>query len=205
MRQEQATERDAAALATGQRRDVLFARRKPQRVHGVIDLAVEIPEPLRLDLVLRLLEVVVELLHLRVGQRFAELPGELLVPLQDGAAVRHAFLDVAPHVLAGIELRLLGQQAGAVTLRNAGVADVLLVDAGHDAKERRLARAVRAQHADLGGRVEGERDPLQDLPLGPRGDLFEPVHGVDELRRHVRTVSARNAIRFSLSTAGEAR
>src|SRR5437773_6808889 len=195
VRQKQPAERDATALAARERSHVLFGGRQPQRVHRMVDLAVEIPEPPRLDLVLRLLEVGVQLVHLVVRERLAELRRKLLVPLQHRPPVRDAFLDVAPHVLAGVKLRLLGEQAGAIALRNARVADVLLVDARHDAEERRLPRAVRAEHADLGGRVEGERDPLQDLALRPGHDLLEPVHRVDELWRHVRTVSAHEAIR----------
>ncbi len=196
VRQEQPAERDATALAARQGPGVLFAGRQPQGVHGVVDLAVEIPKTLRLDLVLRLLEVSVQLVHLALRERLAELRRQLLVALQDGAPVRDAFLDVAPHVLAGVELRLLGEEAGAIALGDARVADILLVDARHDAEERRLPRAVRAEHPDLGGRVEGERDPLEDLALRPGHDLLEPVHRVDELRRHIGTVSAHDAIRF---------
>ena len=54
------------------------------------------------------------------------------------------------------------------------------VDAGHDPQQGRLARAVQAQHADLGAREEGQPDVLQDGPLR-RDDLGHPVHGVDVL------------------------
>jgi hypothetical protein len=168
----------------------------------VIDLAVEVPKALRLDLVLCLLKVCVQLVHLGVRERLAELRRQLLVALQDGTPVGDTLLDVAPHVLCGVELRLLGEQAGAVPLRDARIAHVLLVDAGHDAKERGFARAVRAENTDLGGRIERQCDPLQDLPLRAGRDLLEPVHRVNELRRHVRTVSAHNEIRFSISTLG---
>ena len=144
----------------------------------------------------RLLEVRVELVHVRIRQRLAELRRKLLVPFQDGALVGDPLLNIATHVLAGVELRFLRKQAGAVALRDARVADVFLVDAGHDAKQCRFARAVRAEHADLRRRVEGQRDAFQDLPLGAGRDLLESVHRVDELRRHVRTVSAADRIRF---------
>jgi hypothetical protein len=171
----------------------------------VVDLAVEIPQALRLDLVLRLLEIGIELVHLGLGERLRELRRKLFVPLQDGALIGDALVDVAPHVLGRVELRLLREQARPVALGDVRVADVLLVDAGHDAQQRRLARAVRAQHADLGSRVEGQRDSLQDLALAPGGDLLEAVHRVDELRWHKETVSACEAIRFPPSTAGEGR
>ena len=54
------------------------------------------------------------------------------------------------------------------------------VDARHDPQQRRLARAVEAEHADLGAREERQRDVAQDVPLG-RHDLADAVHGVDEL------------------------
>ena len=63
MGQEQAAERDAAPLATGELGDIGVARRQPQGVHGVLDVAVEIPQALCLDLVLGLLEVLADLLH----------------------------------------------------------------------------------------------------------------------------------------------
>jgi len=63
------------------------------------------------------------------------------------------------------------------------VAREVVLDAGHDAQQRRLARAVRAEDADLGARVEGERDALQDL-LALRGDFPQVPNREDELRRH---------------------
>ena len=57
---------------------------------------------------------------------------------------------------------------------------IVLVDAGHDAQQRRLAGAVEAEHADLGAREEGQRDVLEDLALG-RNDLAHAVHRVDVL------------------------
>src|SRR5437773_858891 len=141
VRQQQTAKRDATALAARERFGVLLARRQTERIHRVVDLAVEIPETLRLDLVLRLLEVRVQLVHFVIRKRLAELRRQLFVPLQDRPPVRDAFLDVAPHVLGGVELGLLGEQAGAVALRDARVADVLLVDTRHDAEKRRFAGA----------------------------------------------------------------
>ncbi len=65
-----------------------------------------------------------------------------------------------------------------------GLALDLLVDAGHDLEQRRLARAVQAEHADLGAGEEGQRDVVQDLPLG-RHDLADAMHGEDVLS-HIR-------------------
>jgi hypothetical protein len=54
------------------------------------------------------------------------------------------------------------------------------VDAGHDAQQRRLARAVQAQHADLGAGKNDEPDVLEDHSLR-RHDLGDALHGVDVL------------------------
>ena len=72
-----------------------------------------------------------------------------------------------------------------MTLGQPRIAEVFGVDAGHDPEERALAGAVRAEHADLGARVEREVDPLQDLALRAGRDLLEIAHGEDELGRHV--------------------
>ena len=52
--------------------------------------------------------------------------------------------------------------------------------AGHDLEQRRLARAVQADDADLGAGEERQRDVLQDL-LAPRIGLGELVHVIDVL------------------------
>ena len=64
-----------------------------------------------------------------------------------------------------------------------GLAQEIRVHAGHDAQERALAGAVRAEHADLGAGEEREPDALQDLPLG-RDDLAKILHREDVLVRH---------------------
>ena len=72
------------------------------------------------------------------------------------------------------------QVADAGALGDPGLAGELLVDAGHDLEQRRLARAVDADHADLGVRVEGQLDVLQDLLAAGIG-LGQALHVIDEL------------------------
>jgi len=79
----------------------------------------------------------------------------------------------------------LRQEAHAEAVGQPSVALVLAVDAGHDPQERALPRPVRAEHADLGARVEREVDPFQDLALGAGHDLLQIAHREDELWRHV--------------------
>jgi hypothetical protein len=83
---------------------------------------------LRVDLVL-------ELRHL-VGGLVGIVHGELVVAIELGLLLGHAFHDVAGHVLLFVELRLLRQ----ITHRNAvgspGLAEKLLLFSCHDAKQR---------------------------------------------------------------------
>ena len=93
-----------------------------------------------------------------------------------------ALLDRLAHRLRRVELRLLRQEADRAGPASAMASpSILLVDARHDPQQGRLARAVQAQHADLGAREERERDVLEDLALG-RDDLAHAVHRVNVLR-----------------------
>ena len=67
--------------------------------------------------------------------------------------------------------------------RQGGLPAELLLDAGHDPKQRRLARAVVAQHADLGAREDGQCDVVEDRLVG-RVDLRQAVHREDVLGGH---------------------
>ena len=111
--EQQLAERDAALLAAGERRHVGIARRQIHRVHGDLDLPVELPGVDCLDLVLHRRLAVQQLLHLvRVGH-FAELLGKLLELGEQSPRRRDRLLDVAEHVLLRIELRLLLQEPDA--------------------------------------------------------------------------------------------
>ena len=91
------------------------------------------------------------------------------------------------HVELGVELRLLRQVSDPGAFGDEALADELGVEARHDAQQRRLARAVDAEHADLGVRVERQVDVLEHL-LAARPGLAEALHMIDELARgHVVT------------------
>jgi hypothetical protein len=109
-----------------------------------------------------------------------------------------AFLDDLAHAAAGVEVGFLRQVADADAGLRAGLALDVLVDAGHDPQQRGLARAVQAEHADLGAGEEAERDVLEDETLG-RNDLAHPVHCVNVLRHWIclRDCRAGNAARLS--------
>jgi hypothetical protein len=59
------------------------------------------------------------------------------------------------------------------------------VDFSHDAQQRALARAVRAEHADLGPVQERQRDAVEDDAVR-RIALHQAVQGQDDLLAHSR-------------------
>ena len=61
-----------------------------------------------------------------------------------------------------IEFWFLFEKANRVAFRRGDFADVFIVNARHNAQQRRLARAVETEHADLGAIIEAERDIAQD-------------------------------------------
>ena len=175
--QQQPAERDAAALAAGQRRDVGVAGRQAQRVHRLVELGVEVPGVGGVDPLLQAREL--------VGGLVGVVGGQLVEAVEQGAQLGDAVLDVAAHVLALVELRLLLEQADGRAGRELRLAAVLGVAPGHDPQQRRLAGAVEAEHADLGARQEAQRDVLEHLLVG-RVRPGQPVHREDVLARHRR-------------------
>jgi hypothetical protein len=168
-------QRHTAALTTRQFRHVRITGRAAQRIHRLLDLAVQIPQVLRVNLVLQgrhLVRRLVRIVH-----------GELVVAVKNGLLFRNAFHDVAHHVLALVKLGFLRQVSAGCPVSKPRFAVKLLVDAGHDAQKRRLARAVGAKHADLGVRVKTQVDIVEHL-LAAGVRLGKPVHVIDELPRH---------------------
>ena len=180
--EQQLAQRDAAALATGQHADVGVGRRQPQRVHRLLDLAVELPRAGGLDLVEQRCLLLEDLLEVGVGG--AHLLVELLVPQDHVADALDALLHVLQDVLALVEDRLLHQDADAVAGAELGVAVGRLVQAGHHLQHGRLAGAVRSEDADLRARVERDRDVVEDDLVPDR--LADLLHLVDELRHRPR-------------------
>ena len=172
--EQQLAQRDAAALAARKLGDVGIVGRTAQRVHRLVDLAVEIPQALGLDLVL-------QLGHL-VGGLVGIIHRQFVVAIEDRLLLGDALHDVLAHVLGRIELRLLLEIADAGALGDPALAGIFLVDPRHDLQQGRLARAVDAEHADLGVRVERQMDVVEDFP--GRVGLGQTLHEIDELARH---------------------
>ena len=181
VREQEAAQRDAAPLATGQHGDVGVVGRAAQRVHGDLDVAFEAPRVGGGDLVLELRLLLADLVVVGVG--VGPHRHDLVVPVDEALDVGDAVHHVALDVLGRIELRLLGEVADGEAGGQARLAGVAVVEAGHDLQQRRLAGAVRAEHADLGARVERQRDVLQHRLVG-RVVPSELVGLVDEFVRH---------------------
>ncbi len=88
--EQELAQRDAAALAARERGDGGVGIGAAQRVHRLIDLGIEIPQALRLDLVL-------QARHL-VGGLVGIVGGDLVVAVDQRLFLGDAFHDVAAHV-----------------------------------------------------------------------------------------------------------
>ena len=173
--------------------DVGVGGRQPQRVHRDLERRVEVPGVCSVDALLQARELVGDVVGVVGGQR--------VEAVEQCAELGHALLDVAPHVLGRIELGLLLEQPDRRAGGELRVAAVLGVAPGHDPQQRRLARAVVAEHADLGSRQERQRHVLQHLPVR-REDLGQAIHREDVLGRHGRArIGTGNRIRPAGVTA----
>jgi hypothetical protein len=120
-----------------------------------VDRALQLPTVAGVDLLLQLGLLGQQRIHLVIVERLGELGRDLVEAVELRLGLGHAHHDVAQHVLGRIELRLLLEIADLDAVRGPGLAADVLVDPGHDPEQRRLARAVDAEHADLRTREEG--------------------------------------------------
>ncbi len=104
--------------------------------------------------------------HLVVGELFREARGDRFEVREQIADAGEAFLDVAEHVLVGVELGLLREEADLDAVGGPRFAEEVLVDAGEDAQQRALAGAVGTHDADLGAGQEGQRDAVEQDAVG---------------------------------------
>ena len=173
--EQQPAQRDAAPFAAGEPGDVGIIGRTAQRVHRLIDLAVEIPQARGFDLVL-------QFRHL-VGSLVGIIHRQFVVAVED----RLLLGDAQHHVLAdgqlGVELGLLLEVTDPRALGDPGFTVIFLVEAGHDPQQRRLAGAVDTQHPDLGIGVKRQMDVIEHLAVARIG-LGQTLHEIDELPGH---------------------
>ena len=107
--QQQPAQRDAAPLAAREFGDRPVVGRAAERIHRLIDLRVEIPKALRLDLVLQRGHF--------VGGLVGIIHREFVVAVEDRLLVGDAQHHIAAHVEVGVERRLLRQIADLARLR----------------------------------------------------------------------------------------
>ena len=181
--EQQPGERHATLLAAGQGRDVGVVGRAAQGVHRDVDVALDVPGVGGVDLVLERALLLADGVVVGVGVGPLGHDGVVLIDeaLDLADAVEHVALDV----LARVELGLLAQVAHGEAGREARLAGEPVVEPGHDPQQARFAGAVRPDDADLGARVERDRDVLEHRPIG-RVVPGELVRGVDEFGWHGR-------------------
>src|SRR5487761_1861487 len=178
--QQQAAQRDAAPFAARELGDGGVAGRAAQRVHRDLDRAFDLPAVDRVDLFLELGLLGEQRVHRVVGQAFAQLGADRFEALEQRLDRAKTVGDVTGDRLFGIERRLLRQIAGGDAFGGPGLAGKIVLDPGHDAQQGRLARAVGAEHADLGPGQERQPDFLQHLAPAGKG-LTQAFHHIDVL------------------------
>jgi len=137
----------------------------------------------RVDVLLELPLLFEEFVHLVVAHRIRELHRDFVEAVELGALLLHRFVDVALHVLLGIEDGFLREKADARAFVRPRFALKFGVDARHDAEERRFAGAVGAEHANFCARIERQPDIVEN-DARRRNHLAQGLHYIDELRCH---------------------
>ena len=178
LRQEQATQRNAALLATGELADIGIPGRQAQRIGGDFELAFK---RVRIGHRQQTFQA------LLFGRKLVEIGAflgvcgihliETLLRMDD---LGNALFDDFTHRLVGIESRFLFEIADLGPWIGARLTLKIGIRAGHDAQHGRFAGTIHAQQADLGAGEERKRDVLDDLALG-RNDLADAVHRVNVL------------------------
>ena len=178
--QQQPGQGHAALLTARQLGHAGIVRRTTQSVHGHFDAAVDVPDISGVDLLLE----GGHLLHQLVGVVLTQLGGDGVEAVQPLFFLAPG-LDVFAYGQGVIQMRLLLQIAALDPVGGARLAREFGVDPGHDLEQRRLARAVDADHADLGVRVERQPDVLEHLLAAGIG-LGQALHLKNILRGHRR-------------------
>ncbi len=165
----------------------------------------ELPAARGVDLVLELALSGEERVHLVRFERLAELVGDL-VPLREQTAdLADTFLDDLADRLLVVDERFLLEEADPGALGGEGLAEELLVHAGHHPHQRALPGAVRAEDPDLRAREEREPDVLEDHLFG-RDELAESLHGEDDVGHRFLSVVCRSRVQHNgLARSGKAR
>ncbi len=158
--EQELAQRDPAPLTAGQLGHVGVAGRQAQRVHRLVELAVELPGVRRLDPVDEGRLLGEEGVEVRV--RRGHLLVDLLITGEDRADLPDAVLDIAADVLRLVQRRFLREHADGETGAQRRVPVARLVKTCHDLEQRRLASTVRADDTDLRAGQEGQADVVKN-------------------------------------------
>ncbi len=131
--QQQPAQGDPAPLATGQHSDVRIGSRAAQGIHGLLELGIEVPGVLVVDLLLQRPHLGHQCVEVRIG--IGHERGDLVVPVDESLRGGDAFFDVLEDGLVGVEFRLLLQDAHGGSRSQAGLAVGRLVLAGHELQQ----------------------------------------------------------------------
>ena len=155
--EQQAAQCDAPALAARELRDTGIRRREAERIHRDLELAVEVPAADGVDVILELGLLGEQLVEIGIGLTHGV--AHLFEAVEEAFRVGDTVGDVAEHVLALVELRLLREVADAEARRHPHLPAVPVVLAREDAQQCRLPRTIEAEHADLGAGIHRDVDP----------------------------------------------
>src|SRR5581483_242625 len=136
-----------------------------ERLGGDLELAIDLPGVLGVELGLELRLLLERLLHLLGREVRPELLVDLVELLQEVVDLGDGLLDVLAHVLLRVEPRLLADVADRQSLRGDDDAVRRLLLAGEDLEHRALPLAVSADEADVRSRQEAEGEALEDDAL----------------------------------------
>ncbi len=177
--QQQAAQSHAAPLAARKDRNLLVGLGTPQGIHRTLQYAVQLPAVGVVDFLVELALPLDHAGHFVVGHGFAQLHVDFLVLFQQGHRLGAALLDDLADRLFGVELRLLLQVADRIAGREDDFALEILVDAGDNLHQGRLARAVQTDDAYLGAVEKREVDVVEHLFLIGEG-LRDTHHREDD-------------------------
>ena len=127
--------------------------------------------------------------RIKVGVGFGVGGVHLVESLTRGIDLAQRLLHAGAHRGLGLQRRLLWQVANFDPRHGGGLALDFGVHTRHDAQQRGFARAVQAQHTDLGPREKRQRNVFENEFFG-WDDLAHPVHGVNVLS-HSRIMTCR--------------
>ena len=176
--EQQAAQRHAATFATGKHVHRHVGVGALKRVHGLGQLAVEVPAVSGVDGFLQLAHFFHKRVEVGVGIGHFGRNRVEAVDFREHVAECH--LHVFENGFVLVKRRLLLQNAHGIAWGQARLAVGNLFEAGHNLQQRGLAHAIRAHHADFRAGIERQRNVVENHLVAVR--FARLVHGVNEFR-----------------------